>query len=183
MNPVTVLNQIPEKSIISKDFGKIHYSDSYKIQVTSNETVDAITTKIFSVPQWVKGLLKFRNSIVKVFGLKTDSKTEKPSPYYPIGSKAILFTVTDRNEFEIVMAENDKHLNFRTSVMIEKVGEITLVYLTTIVKFNNSLGRLYFLPVKPFHKLMIKSLLKRYSNEKRILSNKRPMQERLAELS
>jgi len=152
------------------------------IQVTTNDSVDAITTKIFSVPQWVKGLLKFRNTSVKVFGLKTDSKTEKPSPYYPIGSKAVLFKVSNRNENEIVMAEDDKHLNFRTSVMIERIDEITLVYSTTFVKFNNAFGRLYFLPVKPFHKILIKSLLKRYSNEKRIFSNKRPMQERLAEL-
>ncbi len=160
MNTVFTSNQIPEKSIISENFEKIHYSDCYKIQISTNETVDSITTKIFTLPQWIKGLFKFRNIITKRLGLKSDNKTEASAPYYPIGSKAILFPVIDRNESEIVMAENDKHLNFRTSVMTERVDGLTQVYLTTIVQFNNALGRLYFWPVKPFHKIIVKSRLK-----------------------
>jgi len=38
------------------------------------------------------------------------------------------------------------------------------VYLTTIVKFHNIWGKLYFAPVKPFHKLIIKTLLENFSN-------------------
>ena len=160
MNTVIATNQIPEKSIISENFGNIHYCDSYMILIKTNETVDSITTKIFTLPNWIKGLFKFRNLITKRLGLKTDSKTEASAPYYPIGSKAILFPVIDRNESEIVMAENDKHLNFRTSIMTEPVDGLTQVCLTTIVQFNNALGRLYFWPVKPFHKALVKSRLK-----------------------
>lgn len=94
-------------------------------------------------------------------GLKTDTKAEASLPYYPIGSKAVLFRVTDRNESEIVMDEDDKHLNFKTSVMVERINGFTQVWLTTIVHFNNTLGRLYFWPVKPFHKALIKSRLKK----------------------
>lgn len=162
MNTVIATNQIPEKSIISENFGNIHYCDSYRIVIKTNETVDSITTRIFTLPQWIKGLFKFRNLIAKKPELKTDSKTETSAPYYPIGSKAILFPVINRNEFEIVMAENDKHLNFRTSVKIDPVDGLTHVNLTTIAHFNNTLGRLYFLPVKPFHKALIKLRLKRF---------------------
>lgn len=160
MNKVVATNQIPEKSIISKNFGNFDYCDSYRIMIATNATVDSLTTKIFTLPDWIKGLFKFRNLIAKRLGLKTDSTAESAVPYYPIGCKAILFPVIDRNESEIVMAENDKHLNFRTSVMTERVDGLTQVYLTTIVQFNNALGRLYFWPVKPFHKIIVKSRLK-----------------------
>jgi hypothetical protein len=167
MKKVVKLNHIPEKSLILNDFEKIDYYDTYKIQITSNDyTIDKITTEIFKTPEWVNKLLKLRNFIVKGFGLKTgDTKEMIIEPYYSIGSKAVYFTVLDRNENEIVMAENDKHLNFRTSVMVEKDTASSIIYLSTIVQFNNFFGRLYFLPVKPFHRIIIKSLLKKYAHE------------------
>lgn len=167
MKKVIKLDRIPEQSIILSGFGKIDYGDTYKIQITSNDcTVDKITTDIFTLPSGFDYLMKLRNRMVKRFGLKTGDKKEADNePYYSIGSKAAYFTVLDRNESEIVMAENDKHLNFRTSVRIEKGAVNSSVYLSTIVQFNNFFGRLYFLPVKPFHRIMIQSLLKRYANE------------------
>ncbi len=167
MKKVVKLDNIPEKSLILNDFGKIDYSDTYKIQITSNDySVDKITTDIFKTPKWVDNLMKLRDIIVKGFGLKTGDKNDiKIEPYYSIGSKAIYFTVLDRNENEIVMVENDKHLNFRTSVMVDKNTTNINVYLSTIVQFNNFFGWLYFLPVKPFHRLIVKSLLKRYTHE------------------
>jgi|SRR5690554_4468092 len=162
MKKVVKLDFVPEKSLILNGFGKIDYSDTYKIKITSNEySVDKITTDIFKTPKWVDNLMK-----VKVFGLKTSDKNDNLiEPHYSVGSKAAYFTVLDRNKNEIVMAENDKHLNFRTSVMVEKDAASGTIYLSTIVQFNNFFGWLYFLPVKPFHRIIIKSLLKKYADE------------------
>jgi hypothetical protein len=167
MKKVVKLDHIPDNSLILIGFEKIDYSDTYKIKIKPNDdTIDKITTKIFKTPKWVDNLLKLRNFIVKGFGLKTDATKEKIiEPYYSIGSRAVYFTVSDRNENEIVMAEDDKHLNFRTSVMIVKDTASSTIYLSTIIQFNNFFGRLYFLPVKPFHRIIIKSLLKKYAHE------------------
>jgi len=152
----------PEKSLIYKDFGRIDYCDSYQIVKSTDETIDNITTEIFRIPKWVDSLMRIRGSLVKLFGLNSGKKKDiTESIYYPIGTKAGYFTVIDRNENEIVMAENDKHLNFRTAVMKKKSELDCSIYLTTIVRFNNIWGKLYFLPVKPFHQIIIKSLLKR----------------------
>ena len=162
MNRVSQIKTIPENSIILKDFGKTDYLDVYQIRKQTNESVDSITTQIFSLPLWVNGLLKIRNSIVGKLGLKTGNKKDtNVEVYYPTGSKAVFFTVIDRNDQEIVMGENDKHLNFRTSVYIDKNGLNSDIYLSTLVHYNNFLGKLYFLPVKPFHKLIIKSLMQK----------------------
>ncbi len=167
LRKVIKLEYIPENSLILSGFGKIDYWDTYKIQITSNDkSVDKITNDIFKVPKWVGNLMKFRDVLVKGFGLKTGDKNNITlEQIYSIGSKAGYFTVLDRNELEIVMAENDKHLNFRTSVLVEKGVVSSSVYLSTIVQFNNFFGWLYFLPVKPFHQIIIKSLLKKYLNE------------------
>jgi hypothetical protein len=153
---------VPVSSGILKDFGKIDYCDSYQTEIITKESIDEITARIFTIPEWVKFLMRIRNSIVSTFGLKTGDKNYvQKADKYPVSSKAIFFTVTDRNENEIVMAENDRHLNFRVSVMMIRNKSATTVYLTTIVKFNNLFGNIYFFPVKPFHRIIIQSLLRR----------------------
>ncbi|MDR1156130.1 MAG: DUF2867 domain-containing protein [Bacteroidales bacterium] len=165
MKTVVKSDKIPDKSIIANEFGKTDYCDSYRIVKQTNETVDEITTQIFKMPQWVIGLMTIRNSIVKIFGLKTGKNQNlNGAAYYPVGSKAGYFTVTERNANEIVMGEDDRHLYFRASVMVDR--EPSFIYLTTIVRFHNAWGRIYFLPVKPFHRLIIKSLMKRQVAEK-----------------
>lgn len=112
--------------------------------------------EIFKLPKWVNWLMKIRNSIVGIFGLKT-AKEERDG-------QTMYFAVIEQNENEIVMGEKDKHLDFRASVLVDKA--YSFLYVTTLVHFNNFGGRVYFFPVKPFHKIILKSLLKRLVNKK-----------------
>ncbi|MDR1227156.1 MAG: DUF2867 domain-containing protein [Prevotellaceae bacterium] len=160
MKVVVQSDKIPGNAIVSTGFGEISYCDSYRIAKQTNKTVDEITTQLFKAPQWVVVLMKIRNSIVKIAGLRAGkNENVEEAAYYPVGSKAGYFTVTARNANEIVMGENDRHLCFRTSVLVDR--ERSFIYLTTIVRFHNVCGRIYFLPVKPFHQLIVKSLLRR----------------------
>jgi len=162
MRHIMKFDKIPDNSIISNGFGKTDYCDSYKVYSQTSDNIDKITSNIFKTPKWIDFLMSIRNSTVKFFGLKIGDKEDLHfADHYPIGSKAVYFTVIARNDNEIVMAENDKHLNFRTSVLISKQEANSIIYLTMIVKFNNIWGRIYFLPVKPFHRIIINSLLKR----------------------
>jgi len=162
MNKIKFSEVPPEKSLVTKDFENYNYCDLFTAETKLDDTVDNITSKIFKLPGWIVFLLGLRNSIVKIFDLKIDDKEDfQFLDYYPVGSRAVVFTVIDRNENEIVMAENDKHLDFRVSVLLEKKEKETLVHLTTLVKFNNFGGKLYFTIIKPFHKVIIKSVLKR----------------------
>jgi hypothetical protein len=166
MKTVNYEKEIPKESIIKdQDFHVTDYEDSISILIPShpNNTVDNITKAFFTYqPGWVLWLLNLRNIIVKPFGLRT-GKTLNPDERYETGEPALPFKIIKRSENELVMAEDDKHLNFRTSVLIlpsEKPGFVKL-YSITIVKYNNLLGKLYFIPVKPFHKLIIKASLKK----------------------
>ncbi len=160
MKKVTQTFSVPAKSIIAKGLGTVDYCDSYQVSIRTNDRIDKITTAIFKVPGWVATLMNLRDCVGRVFGLKTDIQ-QKEADYYPIGSKAVYFTVIDRNENEIVMAEDDKHLNFHTSVLTDREGEHCCVNLTTIVHYNNFWGNLYFAPVKFFHQAIMKACMNR----------------------
>ena len=52
----------------------------------------------------------------------------------------------------------DKHLDAYISVRIDGSKS---VYVNTLVKYNNRLGKVYFFVIRPFHGLVIRSSLKR----------------------
>jgi hypothetical protein len=147
MTIVYKIAECPAESLIFKDLGTADYYDSYMVKSPADDSIDEIKKKIFTLPNWIDMLLKFRHSfIAKPFGLRT-------------GKEAI--PEIDRNENEIVLGDDDKHLYFRLSVMKKNAGREFEVYLNTAVKFHNIWGRLYFLPVKPFHKQVVKTLLRK----------------------
>ncbi|MGL1885578.1 MAG: DUF2867 domain-containing protein [Reichenbachiella sp.] len=156
------LTPIPDQSLIK---GSYDYEDAYRVKVTNapHYSVDFLTYLFFTtVPVWVSMLLHLRNFLVRVFGLRTDfprTTDVDTSVVYQVGDR-VAFEVTDRSESEIVMAEDDIHLFFKTSVYIEKLADDECyMYSITVVKYNNLLGKLYFTIVKPFHKIIIKYLL------------------------
>ena len=65
------------------------------------------------------------------------------------------------NKNEVILGEDDKHLNFRISLLIEAENEENRKFsITTTVKFNNNFGKIYFYAIKPFHRLIVPVMLK-----------------------
>ena len=160
MHDVHPIKDIPNGSKVTQGFGPISYADTFRIVRPLDESIDQITADIFTLPSWVNILMRMRNTLVRPFGLQTgDGRERKHAPDGHDGSRAMYFDVLERRENEIVMEEDDRHLKFRVSVFMN--AEESAVYLTTLVHFNNVFGNIYFFIIKPFHKIIVKSLLKR----------------------
>ncbi len=153
----------PTESLILHKFDDYHYCDSFSVINQTDDTIDKITTTIFQTPRWADTLMKIRNTLFSPTGLDKGGykKDTYVSDYYPVGSRAVYFTVINRNDNEIVTAENDKHLDFRISVLKSQQGKDANIHLTTLVKYHNFLGRFYFTLIKPFHRTIVISLLKK----------------------
>ena len=151
MNKVLKSENIPAKSTIANSFGTIDYHDTYSITKVSDKSAEEISKKLMQFPDWVNMLFLIRTRIVGLFGLKTDKNTSKSDAFFKL--------IENRDE-EIVMGEDDKYLNFRASVLKDKASGT--ISLTTVVHYNNIWGKVYFFPVKPFHKIIMKVLLKSY---------------------
>ncbi|WP_213279744.1 DUF2867 domain-containing protein [Chryseobacterium indologenes] len=163
--------EFPEKSVLSQGKKDFDYVDSFEGELkhgSRNIDITEIGNVFFtSGPKWGKKMFAFRNKIVGLFGLKTGSETEKQQLEQDfkceVGERMGIFTVFDKTDNEIVIGENDKHLDFRVSLLFDEnknhFDEKSLTISTT-VKFHNWLGVLYFLPVRPFHKLIVPAMLK-----------------------
>ena len=163
---------IPRSDKILVSFGQANYEDSFCLILETKKIfdVDFIIFKIIkSLPNWFKILLNLRNTIARIFGLKTgeienifdNSARLSIKQDQSIGDFFILL----KYKKHLITELNDKHLNFRFSILIRENEGITKVSLSTIVKLNNFFGRIYFFLVKPFHRLIIPNILKRLSNE------------------
>lgn len=61
---------------------------------------------------------------------------------------------------EEIFGRQDKHLSFYVSLWCGNFhGNRQVLRITTIVKYNNILGRVYFFFIKFFHYVIIRSLL------------------------
>lgn len=170
----------PTNSLLSQT--KYNYFDSYLSEFSDPKRKFDIllVAKSFmsASPKWLKTLFALRNKIAGVFGLKTAPNLEDRSAVIKKfngqpGEKLGFFKVYQYSENEIILGEDDTHLDFRVSLLLEpQQSDSQTLQITTTVIFHNFWGKLYFLPVKPFHRLivpvMIKGIIKEIENQRLI---------------
>ena len=165
-----IKTKIPSASVLNTSCKKFDYIDSFMGVFNDNQNLISTTDigKAFftSGPKWVEKLFSLRNKIVSIFGLKTSGNSDNKEKQLELfkcnpGDQLGLFKVFFKNENEIILGEDDKHLNFRISMFVNdsKKGTKRLTISTT-VEYNNWFGKLYFFPVRPFHKLIVPTMLK-----------------------
>lgn len=167
--------QLPDDSVLARS--RYDYADSYKGTVSHPQkqlTTEELAKAFFTAgPKWIGALFNLRNKVVAVFGLKTSGKKEDNTKQVndfqcEPGDQVGLFKVFHKLSNEIILGEDDSHLNFRVSLHVKELmpgdpgRQLTI---STVVEFHNLYGRLYFWPVKPFHKLIVPTILKGIINE------------------
>ena len=81
--------------------------------------------------------------------------------------------IIEENETGLVIGKQDKHLDFYVVLECESPsGNAQNISISTLVNYNNGLGRIYFFAIRLFHILIVKNLVKRavriWSNETKI---------------
>ena len=157
---------IPEESELRRVYTAVDLSDAYSIPLPPGASTDPeiLARHIFAQQApWVRGLMSVRDTIVSVFGLKTAKDLQTLSAEGPTDRVGI-FKIYNKRPHEIVLGEEDKHLDFRLSVLVlERPGSAlgNDLILSTVVHCHNLLGRAYILAIEPFHRLVVKSYLRR----------------------
>ncbi len=161
---------ISKQSKLEQYFPVYQYMDSFDVVIEDlNDKIGILDlAEVFTKPdsKWFEMLFALRDKIVSLFKLKTLAGTKKEDNEsfgeWEIGARAGIFKIYGKSENEIIFGEDDKHLDFRVSLLYEQCEEKKKkVSVTTAVKFNNALGRVYFFFIKPFHRMIVPILFKR----------------------
>ena len=151
---------LPQRSVLEPLYGKAGFADAFAIDLPRSATGDAgrlAAHLLMDQPRWVGWLMALRDALVAGFGLKTSSGLRDDGATDRID----FFRVYDRRPHEIILGEDDRHLDFRLSVLVEDSALRRRLVATTVVTFNHLGGRAYIAAITPFHRLIVKSSLRR----------------------
>lgn len=72
-----------------------------------------------------------------------------------------IFTLFENSLDAVLLGDRDKHLDVTLSVYksVLDSGKKVLLTVTTVVHTHNLLGKLYMIPVKPMHRLIVPAVL------------------------
>lgn len=142
-----ISSTLPLQSALHDRIKPMDFIDCYYVESDSSPRHAAEIITDF--PGWARCLVGIRNIITAPFGLLK----EGPDALDKVG----FFPVESESSEELIAGFNDKHLDFRVSV-ISKNGR---VFLATWVHTNNLAGKLYLKMILPFHQLIARNALAR----------------------
>lgn len=151
---------LPAGSAVSQ-YPDIDYSDCFRATLPGTEPIrpEKLMAAFWTtMPGWLTLLFKIRNLLVRPFGLKTEGGKDREALKEALekGKSHGLMTVVAKTEDEMVVSLDDKHLRAYLSVYAEGRN----VYLSTLVQYHNKLGVAYFTLIRPFHKIVVKSMFR-----------------------
>ncbi len=126
---------ISKQSKLEQDFPVYQYTDSFDAVIEDlNDKVGILDlAEVFVKPdsKWFEMLFALRDKIVSFFKLKTLANTKKGENgnigKWEIGARAGIFKIYGKSENEIIFGEDDKHLDFRVSLLYEPCEEKRMI--------------------------------------------------------
>jgi Protein of unknown function (DUF2867) len=166
LRPLRVVT-VPVDSALSFALSRIDFVDAYEVQLSKrglhvNEAYGAI---FCFAPAWIRGLMHVRGHIAARLGLKHPCNSHDVQqgeyPKVELGQRIGPFTVQAITLNELIVGDDDKHLNFRISTMKTERDGRCFITVSTAVEIHNTLGRVYMFVVKPFHKFLAPYMVRR----------------------
>ncbi len=149
----------PAQSSVAQVYQSVQLADAFAIRLPPGASDDPEVLARFMFthqPAWIGMLMRVRDALVTAFGLKT-GKHLATLATAARAERVGIFKIYSKNATEIVVGEDDRHLDFRVSVMCTN-AELTV---STVVHCHNRLGRGYLLLIAPFHRMVVKASLRR----------------------
>jgi hypothetical protein len=157
---------VPSTSALGQDLIRAAYfCDSYRVTLARPRLaiVDIFFALFGHTPFWMKAMLIVRNAVARLCGLEAPTVAEILNPMakasYSVGEKIGPWPIFFISDNEIVAGRNNKHLDFRLSVLRVMEGDAGSVVVSTICTVHNLFGKIYLFVIVPFHRSGVQSLM------------------------
>jgi hypothetical protein len=158
--------EVPSSSMLNGEpMRHAYFRDSWRMPLRRRELgiVDVFFAIFAHHPLWMKLLLIVRNKVASFAGLDAPTASEilhvEIKDRYAVGEKIGVWPIFWLSENEIVAGRNNKHMDFRLSVLKVPDGDGTSVVVSTICSVHNLSGKLYLFFIIPFHRYGVRKLM------------------------
>jgi hypothetical protein len=165
MVSVSAFPCVPPPGSLAAWYKRSDFVDSFAVRLPKEMSCSAgdLTKMMLGRPPiWVRGLLWLRDTIMWCFGVKTTQQVRSENDGR---SRIDFFPVVSESHHEIVVGEEDMHLDFRASFLLTKMEEEQMFVATTVVRRHNLLGRFYLWMILPFHRVIVTDGLRRLGKQ------------------
>lgn len=161
---------VPAESQMPQSLRRIDFGDAYQVRLNRQalSATEAYVAVFGAEPAWLRWLMKLRGRIAGLFGIAHDFDSGKKldidhpdCTVFVAGERLGPFTVRLVTANELVVGDDDKHLNFRISTLRSEREGIAYITVSTGVEIHNRLGHAYMFLVKPFHRFIAPLMIRR----------------------
>jgi hypothetical protein len=150
------------------------FRDAYRVPLHRSglDVVDIFFAIFAHRPAWMNMALIARNKAVALAGLEVPTTAEIINPqrkdHYVAGEKIGPWPIFFLGPDELIAGRDNKHMDFRLSIMRLNDGTGPAVAVSTLCMVRNRFGRYYLGAVIPFHKHGVRTLLSNAAEANRI---------------
>lgn len=168
---VRTLPALPPEALLHGQLGSgVHFQDGHQLELDArrlhSDTLQGVLCDLLQAfvdqpPKGVSGLMRLRNLLVAPLGLRTSRLGCPVSSLLDSSAKQLFagrFPVlaqrsdADGQQVQVVLGADDKHLRFRSSIALRRIGDHRIVLtMATQVSCRNWLGRLYMASIHHVH--------------------------------
>lgn len=157
------------QSMLARELvAEAYFWDAYRARLL--QARDAGLVELFFAifghyPAWLKAVLIARNRLARLVGLEAPTTSDilhlGPNGPYRVGDTIGVWPIFALTDTELVAGRNNKHLDFRLSILrsLDPCGPVITV--STVCTTHNLFGKIYLTLIIPFHKWGVKQLMLR----------------------
>jgi hypothetical protein len=157
---------VPYQSVLGADLIEhADFRDAYRAPLRRSElgVVDIFFGIFARRPGWMKLMLVARNKAAALAGLEVPTTSEimnmEQKDRYVVGEKIGPWPIFFLGSDELVAGRDNKHMDFRLSIMKVHDGTGPSVVVSTLCMVHNRFGQYYLSSIIPFHKFGVRRLM------------------------
>ena len=153
----------PSDNVLSPLYVGADLLDAFAIHLPAevSDDLEVLTRALFERQAgWIRALTWVRDAAMATVGVKSSRAIGAAAAAR--GSVIGYFPVVSKSAGELVVGEDDRHLDFRVAILLRTgaAGGRELV-VVTVVHCHNRLGRTYLAVIAPFHRSILRANLQR----------------------
>lgn len=166
---------VPSGTAIHATLPGAQFFDAYEVAdpEPTRSALQAWLDVVARTPRWTQQLMALRNRLVRLVGLKdlgqlhdghppASGRSPRDARSYQVGDRVGIFLIRHLSDTEVVMGQDDKHLNVQVSLSKHGPGSgPATVAISTVVHIHNALGHAYMAVVTPFHRRIARAMAQR----------------------
>ena len=153
---------VPSDSMLAPLYAGADLLDAFAIRlpVGASDDLEVLARITFEQQAWwIRALTRLRDVAMAVVGVKSSRAIGAAAAAR--GPVIGFFPLLSERAGELVVGEDDRHLDFRVAILQRTGASGRELVVVTVVHCHNRLGRTYLAVIAPFHRTILRANLER----------------------